>query len=113
MAPPAAATDLPLGAPGLVRLLDVGPCPSGYLCMYRDGGLQGGGYGVREGRDLNDFRGIDFNDEMSSWANATASRYCWHSDINFSGASRDMQVGVASNVSAADNDLASSIENCR
>ncbi|WP_078628721.1 peptidase inhibitor family I36 protein [Streptomyces sp. NRRL F-2664] len=111
-APPSQAATT-FGTPALLRLLDVGPCPNGYLCLYQDEGLRGGGYGVREGRDLNDFRGINFNDEMSSWANATSSRYCWYPDINFSGPGRGLQQGAANNVNfREDNDIASSIEDC-
>ncbi|MFD9457990.1 peptidase inhibitor family I36 protein [Streptomyces sp. NPDC059985] len=70
-----------------------GACYSGFLCLYRDPGFRGGGYAIREGVDLNDFRAFFFNDEMSSWVNATRLRYCWFPDINFSGAFEVMPAG--------------------
>ncbi|WP_435260560.1 peptidase inhibitor family I36 protein [Streptomyces sp. 1222.5] len=97
----------------LVPLQGFANCPSGYICMYRDINFGGGGYGVREGRDLNDFRGIDFNDQMTSWVNATNSNYCWYPDINWSGPVRFMLRGTSANVDLnRDNDIASSLENC-
>ncbi|WP_435271468.1 peptidase inhibitor family I36 protein [Streptomyces sp. 1222.5] len=102
-----------IGSPWLLRLAEEGSCPTGYLCLYRDAELGGGGYGIREGRDLNDFRGINFNDDMSSWVNAASTDYCWYPDINFSGAARTMQPDSWDTVNLIeDNDIASSIENC-
>lgn len=110
-----ATTPASLSKPSLLRIAaaDVRGCPDGYLCMYADAQDGGGGYGVRQGRDLNDFRGIDFNDKMSSWVNATTTEYCWYTDINYSGTSRVLVPGEFRDVNEADqNDRASSIEDC-
>ncbi len=90
-----------------------GNCPSDYVCVYRDTEFRGGGYGIRHNFDLNDFRGIEFNDEMSSWINSTAVRYCWHPDINFSGGSRVMGGNTAmAVVTPIENDAASALSDC-
>ncbi|MFJ4963198.1 peptidase inhibitor family I36 protein [Streptomyces sp. NPDC088729] len=101
-------------APGVLRLpSQPGGCPDGYLCLYRDVGYAGGGYAVNNGRALNDFRGIDFNDVMSSWVNETSSRYCWYPDINYTGTRFAMRSGGASDaVNVENNDIASSTEPC-
>lgn len=88
-------------------------CPSDYVCMYRDSNLGGGGYGVRDGFDLNDFRGIDFNDQLSSWVNYTDDRYCWYSDLNFTGSVQSLDAGdVATSLSPQHNDTASALAYC-
>lgn len=96
----------------VVQLSD-GVCPTGYFCIFRDVGFGGGGYGVRQDHDLNDFRGIELNDQMSSYVNATNDRYCWYPDINFSGDVRVIGANQAGDVDLrTDNDIASSLANC-
>ncbi|MFF1628373.1 peptidase inhibitor family I36 protein [Streptomyces sp. NPDC058272] len=107
-------------APDAVRLPTVlqlalgdSTCPANYICIYEDVGYDGGGYGVHSGNELNDFRGIGFNDQMSSWINSTGQRYCWYPDINFSGIGQAMNDGYANSaVLPEHNDLASSLERC-
>ncbi|MFD9457991.1 peptidase inhibitor family I36 protein [Streptomyces sp. NPDC059985] len=92
---------------------DVANCPSNYVCLYRDSGLRGGGYGVMDGHDLNDLSALDFDNQLSSWANATTDRYCWYSDVNFAGFLQEMPPGTAADLQGAQlNDVASSVVRC-
>ncbi|MFD4416051.1 peptidase inhibitor family I36 protein [Streptomyces sp. NPDC058251] len=80
--PPAAAED----RPGIIRLNEFDRnCPRNYVCMFEEPYFAGGGFGVLDGLSLNDFGGIYFDDQMSSWINATRSPYCWFSQDNFAG----------------------------
>ncbi|MFJ8763022.1 peptidase inhibitor family I36 protein [Streptomyces cyaneofuscatus] len=114
------ATPVPAAAqpeiitPGVLRLpAQNANCPTGFLCLYRDVGYSGGGVAVNSGRALNDFRALDFNDEMSSWINETAARYCWYPDINYSGTRFAMRAATTSEaVNLENNDTASSAEPC-
>ncbi|MFD5989669.1 peptidase inhibitor family I36 protein [Streptomyces microflavus] len=111
---PAAAAQPELISEGLLRLpAQIDSCPVGYVCVYRDVGYAGGGYAINSGRALNDFRAIDFNDQMSSWANETAGRYCWYPDINYNGTRFAMRATTTSEaVNPENNDTASSLEPC-
>lgn len=107
------SAEVSMGNPAILHLPPTGGCPVGYVCLYEHVNLGGEGYALRNGRDFNDFRGIEFNDKVSSWVNATSNRYCWYPDINFSGPARPVQPRAAENVNLyTDNDIASAIEDC-
>ncbi|MFF6981373.1 peptidase inhibitor family I36 protein [Streptomyces sp. NPDC008343] len=114
LTPAPAAAQPEMITPGLLRLpAQTDNCPDGYLCVYRDIGHGGGGFAVNGGRALNDFRGIDFNDHMSSWINETGSRYCWYEHINYNGTRFGMTAGDHSHaVNPENNDVASALEPC-
>ncbi|MEU6284040.1 peptidase inhibitor family I36 protein [Streptomyces sp. NPDC047028] len=89
-------------------------CQSGFLCLFRDALWRGGGYAIEDGHELNDLGALGFNDEMSSWINATSStRFCWQPDTNYDGIAHFMDPNTAVGlVLPAENDTASSIQLC-
>lgn len=87
-------------------------CPGGYVCLFRDQNFTGGGIALRRGQGLNDLRAIDFNDQLSSWINASGERYCWYSENNFMGYRHVMNGHAKRNVYLPYNDMASSVDSC-
>lgn len=101
-------------------------CPAGAACLFQD--INGGGSGIAislapgVGLNLpfiacpgctNGIHGNDgsWNDQMSSWENASAVQYCWNVDVNGGGVRHPMAPGAPlQNVAPADNDIASSID---
>jgi hypothetical protein len=53
-----------------------------------------------------------FNDQMSSWQNASGRRYCWWFDDGPSGEVHTMPTGQIINVLARENDRASAFGPC-
>ncbi|MFD4040414.1 peptidase inhibitor family I36 protein [Streptomyces sp. NPDC058605] len=110
---PHAATATPTAPQGPVQIASGDVCPRGMLCIFQHAGFQGGGYGISPGWDLNDFRGINFNDHTSSIANSTDNRYCWYPHINYQGTPHTINSGEANDVNlTTDNDTASSLADC-
>ncbi|MFG2794931.1 peptidase inhibitor family I36 protein [Streptomyces sp. NPDC048419] len=88
-------------------------CPDGYLCVFRDAFYEGGGVGIEEGREINDLGSLGLNDVMSSWINATRTRYCWGPDVNFEGIGHIMDPNFSVPVlRPEENDTASTIQRC-
>ncbi|MFI8215945.1 peptidase inhibitor family I36 protein [Streptomyces sp. NPDC085932] len=113
LAPHSATATAPATPQGPIQITSRDVCPQGLLCMYQHADFQGGGYGISPGWDLNDFRGINFNDHISSIANSTDNRYCWYPDINYKGTPRTIDSGQATNVDlTTENDTASSLADC-
>ena len=108
--PPAHA----FGRPAVIRLNEYQrKCPYDYLCMYEEPYFDGGGFGVLEGFALNDFDGVYFKDEMSSWVNRTDTRYCWFQSDNYLGIGYIMRRGTAVSLMRPGRDnTASSLAQC-
>ena len=90
-------------------------CQSGYLCLFRDAFMHGGGWALERGRELNDLDGgvLDFAGQMSSWINATNRQYCWAPGTNFDGVAHFMDPNSSVSVMPpGENDTASSIQTC-
>jgi hypothetical protein len=114
--PGAVVAEIPLSA----------TCPSGSLCIFQN--TDGGGArlsitlaagvginltGIPCGSCTNGTHGNDgtWNDQMSSWENASGVRYCWAVNINGGGARHPMPAGGGiHNVLPSRNDEASSID---
>lgn len=89
------------------------PCPNGWVCLYRDRDGGGPSYFL-EGGDRIQVLG-SFNDRMSSWRNASGRRYCWYTDRDYKGYELPMPAYGADrvvNLTASENDTASSIRPC-
>ncbi|HEX8112754.1 MAG TPA: peptidase inhibitor family I36 protein [Kofleriaceae bacterium] len=103
-----------------------GACPRGFACLYQNSNRKGLGVGISAGCGSSDLRAVrcpsctngihgnngTFNDQMSSWHNASGRRYCWYFDINFRGERHTMGNGVIQNVLPRENDRASSFKPC-
>ncbi len=95
-------------------------CPSNYVCLFRDGGAQGPYFRFQIGSAdfttlrCSDCRGGNFNDDMTSYVNNTNSDFCWYFDANYRGETRVMRQlpGRIINVTASENDKASSLKKC-
>jgi hypothetical protein len=88
--------------------------------MYQHANRGGVGWGIFRGFGLPDFRQLpcaactqgNFSDDASSWHNNSGQQYCWYYDINFGNVFHHMGNGDAINMSATDNDKASSLRPC-
>jgi hypothetical protein len=116
----AAAALVPLGAaqpaaadPAIITIpAGQTHCPSGYACLFRDYEFQGGGYGIHHSTSVDWLGNLNFNDQMSSWANDSGRTFCWYTDAYFQGESHIMRNGYRVNVTPRENDTASSIRPC-
>jgi hypothetical protein len=102
----------------------VGPCTPGDVCLYQNGQQTGAHVEVSAGISIPDLgaflcpactNGTDggngtFDNQMSSWQNASGTDYCWWSDKNFTGASHLMKAHTQNTVPAEYNDHASSLK---
>ena len=105
-----------------------GPCPQGSVCLYQNGHQTGAGVFVTAGISIANLGTIScpactngvngsngtFNDQMSSWKNASNMNYCWFPNTNFTGATHLMLAGSQNTLPAEYNDHASSLKagNC-
>jgi hypothetical protein len=103
-----------------------GPCPAGFACLYQNANRGGFGVGTSSGTTIsnlqsircpqctNGIHGVDgtFNDDMTSWHNSTARRYCWGVNATRTPTSHTMCPGCVVNVLPNENDTASSLGPC-
>jgi hypothetical protein len=109
-----------------VRAKAADVCPSGYICLFSDHNAGGEGFAWEAGSYGSDHRNIScagcrngkhgndgtFNDQMSSWVNATGDNYYWYFDIGGRGERHLMQsfgTGRVINQPARESDEASSL----
>lgn len=101
-------------------------CPSGAVCVFQDSNRGGAGFAISLAAGVgfnltslscpsctNGIHGNNgtFNDQMTSWENASSVRYCWAFNVNGGGERHPMNVGVAlQNVFSRENDQASSVD---
>jgi Peptidase inhibitor family I36 len=102
----------------------VGPCPSGKVCLYQNGQQTGASVSVSQGISITNLKALlckgctngtngndgTFNDQMSSWQNASNIDYCWHPNASFGGAPHLMNAHTQNTVPAEYNDHASSLQ---
>lgn len=59
-------------------------CPTNSLCMYRNSDFSGGGVALKRGDSARDLGGdLNFNDQMSSWANDSGVTCYWFKHADF------------------------------
>jgi hypothetical protein len=88
---------MPDGTDVSVTPMSFSQCPSGWVCLWQDGGYAGRmlkwsspGTAVAH---LSDY---GFNDEMSSWANRGSHLARWWVDASYQGTSHNMAAGTSS-----------------
>jgi hypothetical protein len=102
----------------------VGPCASGHVCLYQNGQQTGASISVTSSISIRNLATIScaacqngqnggngtFDNQMSSWQNASDVDYCWFPDASFGGASHLMKAHSKNTVPAEYNDHASSLK---
>lgn len=84
-------------------------CFTGEVCLYTDAGWSGIGIAFPAGTTAGDLRVYGFDNLMSSWKNFSGINYCWSFDLNNTGERHQMLNGIAVNVTAHENDQATSL----
>ncbi|WP_112242298.1 peptidase inhibitor family I36 protein [Kribbella monticola] len=86
-----------------------GDCPSGWVCLWQDGGYSGRMLKwSSSGTSIAHLSDYGFNDEMSSWANRGSHLARWWTDADFNGTHHDMPAG--STAAHGGGDTASSLK---
>jgi hypothetical protein len=102
----------------------VGPCTPGDVCLYQNGQQTGALVEVSAGISIPDLADIKcpgckngvngnngtFDNQMSSWQNASNIDYCWFPNPKFGGAPHLMKAHTQNTVPAEYNDHASSLK---
>jgi hypothetical protein len=88
------------------------PCPDGFVCLYRDGNLEGPSLRVQAGIAIRNLIPLGWNDAMSSWHNNNNTRYCWYFDVEFQGEHHPMEPGFKVTVPPREDNKASSLQPC-
>ncbi|MFF3160157.1 peptidase inhibitor family I36 protein [Streptomyces sp. NPDC057910] len=99
--------------PSVLRLAPGDGCPDDYVCLFGGPSFSEGGYAVHSRSAVNDFQALYFNDEMTSWINATRYYYCWYQHAEYIGVGFVMSPHSAlSEEPASRNNTAASLQEC-